>query len=508
MTSTIYLYGPPGVGKSTTGKFLAAKLNLPFVDLDGAIERSAGLSIPDIFEKEGEAGFRERESIALKSPRKASIVALGGGALLDRANRNHAEKIGEVICLQASSKTLADRLQRGKDQRPLLQGNSLKELLDTRSDHYHSVAIQVDTDKLTPEESAEVIQNRLGRFYLRGMGKGYAARVENNGLKYLDALLIENGCNPPFFIISDSNTAPLYAEALARKLDAKIVIFPAGEKNKTIDTMTRLWGDLLNAGIERRGTILAIGGGIVNDMAGFAAATIMRGVAWVSMPTSLLSMVDASLGGKTGANLPEGKNLVGAFYPPKLVLADPATLRTLPEAEIRNGLAEVVKHGVIDDPELFSLCGQGLEKLSENWHQLITRAMGVKIRIIEADPFEGGIRAALNFGHTIGHGIESLTQYGLRHGEAVGIGIVVEARLAETLGIAEAGLADKIAATLVTLGLPVAIPNGIRPSALVAAIQTDKKKSKGVVKFALPVKIGEMRVGVEIKDLERLLEEI
>ncbi|NQU29392.1 MAG: 3-dehydroquinate synthase, partial [Anaerolineae bacterium] len=230
--------------------------------------------------------------------------------------------------------------------------------------------------------------------------------------------------------------------------------------------------------------------------------------AWISLPTSLLSMVDASLGGKTGANLPEGKNLVGAFYPPKLVLADPATLRTLPEAEIRNGLAEVVKHGVIDDPELFSLCGQGLEKLSENWHQLITRAMGVKIRIIEADPFEGGIRAALNFGHTIGHGIESLTQYGLRHGEAVGVGMVVEARLAEKLGISEAGLADKIAATLVILGLPVAIPNGIRPSALVAAIQTDKKKSKGVVKFALPVKIGEMRVGVEIKDLERLLEEI
>ncbi|MBC8336929.1 MAG: 3-dehydroquinate synthase [Anaerolineales bacterium] len=508
MTSTIYLYGPPGVGKSTTGKFLAAKLNLPFVDLDGAIERSAGLSIPDIFEKEGEAGFRERESTALKSPRKASIVALGGGALLDRANRNHAEKIGEVICLQAPSKTLAERLQRGKDQRPLLQGNSLKELLDTRSDHYHSFAIQVETDNLTPEESAEVIQYRLGRFYLRGMGKGYTARVENNGLNDLDALLVENGCHPPFFIVSDSNTAPLYAKALARKLDATTVIFPAGEKNKTIDTMTQLWRDLLNAGMERGGTILAIGGGVVNDMAGFAAATIMRGVAWVSIPTSLLSMVDASLGGKTGANLPEGKNLVGAFYPPKLVLADPATLRTLPEAEIRNGLAEVVKHGVIDDPELFSLCGQGIEKLSENWHQLITRAMGVKIRIIEADPFEGGIRAALNFGHTIGHGIESLTQYGLRHGEAVGVGMVVEARLAEKLGIAEAGLADEIAATLVTLGLPVAIPNGIHPSALVAAMQTDKKKSKGVVKFALPVKIGEMRVGVEIKDLERLLEEL
>lgn len=508
MNSTIYLYGPPGVGKSTIGKILAAKLNLPFVDLDSKIEKSANLSIPEIFEEEGETGFRGRESAALKNVQEASIVALGGGALLDRASRNYAEEFGEVICLRASANTLMERLQGEKDHRPLLHENSLKELLDTRKDHYQSFTFQVETEILAPDESAEIIQNRLGRFYLRGMGKGYAARVENGGLQNLGTLLAENGCDPPFIIISDSNTAPLYADALAQRLDARKVIFPAGEKNKTIETMTQIWRDLLNAGIERSGTILALGGGVVNDMAGFAAATIMRGVAWVSIPTSLLSMVDASLGGKTGANLLEGKNLVGAFYPPKLVLADPATLRTLPDAEIRNGLAEVVKHGVIDDPELLGLCNQGLEKISENWHQLITRAMGVKIRIIEADPFEGGFRAALNFGHTIGHGVEALTQYGVRHGEAVGIGMVVETRLAERLGIAEAGLADEIAVTLKSLSLPVEIPEGIHPSALVAAIQTDKKKSKGVVKFALPLKIGEMRVGIEIKDLEKLLEGI
>ena len=508
MTTTIYLYGPPGVGKSTIGKFLAAKLNLPFVDLDNDIENTADALITDIFAREGEAGFRQRESTALKSPREASVVALGGGALLDRASRNHVEENGEVICFQASANTLMERLQRGKDQRPLLQKNSLKELLDTRKNHYQSFTLQVETENLSPEKIAEIIQGRLGRFYLRGMGKGYAARVENGGLQTLGTLLSENGCKPPFIIISDSNTVPLYADALGQRLDARTVIFPAGEKNKTIKTMTQLWRDLLNAGIERGGTILALGGGVVNDMAGFAAATIMRGVAWVSIPTSLLSMVDASLGGKTGANLLEGKNLVGAFYPPKLVLADPATLRTLPEAEVRNGLAEVVKHGVIDDPELLGLCNQGLEKISGNWHKLITRAMGVKIRIIEADPFEGGLRAALNFGHTIGHGIEALTQYGVRHGEAVGIGMVVETRLAERLGIAEAGLADEIAVTLKSLGLPTEIPEGILLSALMEVMQTDKKKSKGVVKFALPVKIGEMRVGVEIKDLEKLLEDL
>jgi len=264
--------------------------------------------------------------------------------------------------------------------------------------------------------------------------------------------------------------------------------------------------------MERGGTILALGGGITNDMAGFAAATIMRGAAWVSIPTSLLSMVDASLGGKTGANLPEGKNLVGAFYPPKLVLADPETLQTLPEAEICNGLAEVVKHGVIADPELLknltiknTTPSRVQASTKFDWAELVIRAMGVKIRIIEEDPYEQGIRAALNFGHTIGHSIESLTNYGIRHGEAVGIGMVAEARLAEHLGIAKSGLADEIAETLVSLGLPTEIPSEISALDLVAAMQSDKKKSKGVVKFALPVKIGEMRVGVVIEDLESVL---
>lgn len=503
-TSTIYLYGPPGVGKTTIGKILAANLNLPFVDLDAEIERVANATIPEIFAGEGEASFREREERALKSVRETSVVSLGGGALLRQASRKHVSN-EQVICLQASLAALTERLQLGADNRPLFQNNSLKKLLDTRKEHYASFNIQIDTENRSPKESAEAIQNRLGRFYLRGMGEGYAARVENGGLEKLGNLLEEYGCQPPFMLISDSNVAPLYAEKVAQSVGAHKIIFAAGEKNKTIETMTQLWRELIGAGMERGGTILALGGGITNDLAGFAAATIMRGAAWVSLPTSLLCMVDASLGGKTGADLPEGKNLVGAFFPPKLVLADPETLHTLPEAEIRNGLAEVVKHGVIDDPELLKICAQGLEKVSENWHQLITRAMGVKIRIIEEDPFEQGIRAALNFGHTIGHGIENLSGYELRHGEGVGIGMVVETRLSEHKGIAETGLADEIAETLVSLGLPVNIPSGISAPALVAAMQSDKKKSKGVVKFALPVKIGEMRVGVVIENLEKML---
>lgn len=507
MNSILYLYGPPGVGKSTIGKILAQNLNLPFLDLDAEIEKEAGASIPEIFANQGEGHFRALETRALKSVRSPSVIALGGGALLRPENRDHVQD-GGVICLRAGASALRERLRWGDDQRPLLENNSLQALLDERERHYDSFPIQLDTEERTPLESAFAIQNRLGRFFLRGMGEGYPARVERGGLEKLAHLLPEHGCHPPYVIITDSNLAPLYGHALRERLGAGLILFPAGEKNKTVPTMTQLWRDLLAAGMERGGTVLALGGGIANDMAGFAAATFMRGVTWVSLPTSLLAMVDASLGGKTGVNLPEGKNLVGAFYPPQLVLADPITLGTLPEAEIRNGLAEVVKHGVIGDPELLEICTWGREEIGKDWHQLITRAMGVKIWVIQADPFEDGIRATLNFGHTVGHGVERLSAYGLRHGEAVGIGMVVETRLAEGLGVAETGLASEIAATLESLGLPVDIPQGIRPSQLAAAMHSDKKKSGGVPTFALPVKVGEVRVGVEIEDLENMLEEI
>lgn len=503
-SSTIYIYGPPGVGKSTVGGILAESLNIPFVDLDAEIEKKAGKSIPTIFAEDGEESFREQEERTLKGVGETSVVSLGGGALLRQPSRNHVRD-EQVICLGASTKTLTARLQKDGDQRPLLQNNSLEKLLDGRRDHYASFPLQVDTENRTPAETAAEIQQRLGRFWLRGMGSGYAARVQAGGLDKLAELLPEHGCQRPYVIVADANVAPLHGEQLSAELDAPLVTFAAGEGHKNIETMTQLWRDLLLAGMERGGTILALGGGITNDMAGFAAATFMRGVNWVSLPTSLLCMVDASLGGKTGVDLPEGKNLAGAFHPPKLVLADPETLRTLPDAEIRNGLAEVVKHGVIEDAELFkSLTTES----TENWTELVIRAMGVKIRIIEADPFEKGIRAALNFGHTIGHGIEHLSGYALKHGEAVGIGMVVETQLAERVGIAEAGLAEEIAETLLSLGLPIAIPTAISVPDLVAAMQHDKKKAKGVVKFALPVKIGDVKVGVVIEGLEEMLSSV
>ncbi len=272
--------------------------------------------------------------------------------------------------------------------------------------------------------------------------------------------------------------------------------------------MAAIWAGLVQAGLERGSTVVALGGGITGDLTGFAAATFLRGVSWVGVPTSLLAMADSSLGGKTGADLPQGKNLIGAFHPPALVLADPQVLATLPEAEIRSGLAEVVKHGVISDPQLFALCAQGLDALRADWDTLVRRTMAVKIRVIEIDPYERGLREALNLGHTIGHGVEKASQYRLRHGEAVAIGMVAEARLSERLGIAQPGLAEEIAAVLRTLGLPVSIPAELPRSAILQAMRVDKKRSAGQVRFSLPVSIGNVQTGVGVALDERLLEEL
>jgi shikimate kinase/3-dehydroquinate synthase len=288
--------------------------------------------------------------------------------------------------------------------------------------------------------------------------------------------------------------------------EPKVVVIPAGEEYKNLETVFGLWKSFLENGLDRKSTVIALGGGVIGDLSGFAASTYMRGIAWVGVPTTLLSMVDASLGGKTGFDLPEGKNLIGSFYPPKLVLADPSLLLTLPEVELISGMAEVVKHGVISDPELFELCGRGLNWVKDNLEEVVKRGMAVKIKVIEEDPYEKGIRAALNLGHTVGHAIELVSKFELRHGEAVAIGTVVEARYAERIGVAESGLADKIAVTMSALGLPIQIPEEMPREEVIRTMRVDKKKSAKAIRFALPVEIGKVEL-VDVNDLESVISE-
>jgi len=514
----IFLYGPPGSGKSSVGKVLADSLNIDILDLDTEIETFADTPIPQIMQERGEGAFRDLEFSTLTRiiKEKSKVISLGGGALLRARTRARVEASGEIIFLETDLKTLIKRLNEDETVRPLLAGSledKLDALLVQRAAHYDSFKKRVNTTGKTPEQVVRDIQHLLGRYHVRGMGQGYDVLFCPDSFDGLVDLLREKGLNPPVAIVCDENVAPLYGNHLQAILQRArygynhphMITIPAGEEHKHLDSITKFWQCFLEAGIDRKSTVIALGGGVIGDMAGFAAATFMRGVPWVNVPTTLLSMVDASVGGKTGFDLPEGKNLIGSFYPPRLVLINHNTLYTLPESELRSGLAEVVKHGVIADPELFELCSHGIEKVRGNLGYIVRRGMSVKIDFIQADPYEKGIRAALNLGHTIGHAVELVSGFTIRHGEAVSIGMVAEARLAEHLSLADKGLSDTLTRTLAGLGLPVEIPENLPHDEIIRAMQVDKKKAGGVIRFALPIKIGEVKVGVELEKLEDAL---
>jgi len=418
-----------------------------------------------------------------------------------------AEGNGSVICLRAEPQLLLERLQADVDSRPLLAGNAaetLASLLATREGHYNSFHHQFNANQ-SPAQLVSRLQATLGRFHLSSMGN-YDVIIDDGGLEQLGEMLRRRGIEGPI-VVTDENVARLHAARAADSLqrsgyEHRTLIIPAGESRKTRETVDHLWHGFLEAGLDRKSTVIALGGGVVGDLAGFAASTFMRGIDWVCVPTSLLSMVDASLGGKTGFDLPEGKNLIGSFHAPRLVLADPTMLATLPEMEFRAGLAEVVKHGVVADPELFDLCAYGLGPVKERLPEILRRAIAVKVRIIESDPYERGARVALNLGHTVGHAIEVVSDFRVRHGEAVAMGMVAEAKLAERLTVARAGLSEQIAEALSALGLPVRVPQALPRQELIRAMYADKKKTAGKIRFAMVTEIGHVRTNVEVADLE------
>jgi 3-dehydroquinate synthase len=495
------------------GRALAAALGVALLDLDADIEQVAGMPIPQIMAEQGEPSFRDLEAAALERATlgEARIIALGGGALLRPANRVLADGSGDVVFLEADPATLAERLRADtENQRPLLAGDleeRLANLLKNRAEHYASFSLRVTTKGKTPDEIVREIQREVGWFRVHGMGRAYDVVVRPGVLEHLGDYLRSGNLDGSVVVVSDENVAALYGETALCSirdagLDAHLIRIPAGEDYKTIDTVMKLWRGFLEHGLDRRNIVVALGGGVVGDLAGFAAATYMRGVRWVTVPTTLLSMVDASLGGKTGFDLPEGKNLVGSFHPPSLVLSDPEVLASLPADELRSGLAEVVKHGLIADPGLFDLCARGWDAVRADLAAVVRRAMAVKVEVIQVDPYEKGIRAALNMGHTVGHAIELVSKFRLKHGEAVAVGLAVEARLAERLGLATPGLSETVMDALDGLGLPFHIPANLPREEIVRAMQVDKKKAAGVVRFALPVAVGKVEHSVPVENLD------
>lgn len=302
-------------------------------------------------------------------------------------------------------------------------------------------------------------------------------------------------------VVTNTTLAPLYGEALVERVPKGVLtVIPDGEAHKTLETVARLYGNFVAAGLDRGGTVVALGGGVLGDTAGFAAATYMRGVRLVQIPTSLLAMVDSSVGGKVGVDLPQGKNLVGSFKQPDVVLIDPAVLQTLPEREWRCGMAEIIKHGLLADEQLLDESLWTLEHASE----LVRRAVKVKVDVVEKDPYEQNIRAHLNLGHTFAHAIEQISGYQWLHGEAVGVGLLAAARLSVRLGLCDTGLAERVATILDQIKLPNQIA-GLDTEAIYAAMATDKKWQGGHSRFVLLKGIGQPLI-VEDVPVETIME--
>ncbi|HOT91694.1 MAG TPA: 3-dehydroquinate synthase [Anaerolineae bacterium] len=530
----LILTGFMGTGKTTVGREVARRLGRAFVDMDDVIVARAGKPIPHIFAEDGEAAFRALEAAVCieLSAQDGLVIATGGGALVNPANRITMERSGVVVCLDASPDEILRRVG-GNADRPLLNvpdpAARVAELLTARRDAYGALPWHVaTTGRSVDDVTAQVLAlAETITLPVRHPGGEYPIHIGRGLLAYLGGALRAVGVREGTAVAIVTNTVvgPLYAgrvETALREAGYRpfVCTIPDGEQHKTLDTVRALYEQFLAGQLDRSGVVLALGGGVTGDIAGFAAATFMRGVRFVQVPTTLLAMTDASVGGKTGVDLPQGKNLVGAFKQPEMVLIDLNVLDTLPEAEFRSGMAELLKHGVIGAPELVQspkskvhsresanrrigeLRITNHESQITNYQLPVTdlaRSLRVKIDIVEEDPFEQGRRAVLNLGHTTAHGLEQVSAFTLRHGDAVSIGMVTAARIAEALGRAEPGLAAHIADVLAAWGLPVTCPP-YPVDAIWQAMTHDKKKQGKGLRWILPRAIGDVTIADDVPE--------
>jgi shikimate kinase/3-dehydroquinate synthase len=501
----LVITGFMGAGKTSVGQEVARRLGREFVDVDALIEAREGMAVADIFARRGEAHFRCLEAALCRelAARSGLVVATGGGTLIPGASHEILGASGPVVCLTASPDEILRRLETAQD-RPLLGAPDrrarIAALLAERAETYRRIPLQIDTTGLTVAQVADRVMAVIDTppattIPVRAPGGTYAIHLGRELLPRTGSLLRAQDLSGRLVLVTNPTVGDLYAASVVESLEtagfrAATCIVPDGEAYKTLDTVRQLYDGFIEAGLDRRGAVLALGGGVIGDLTGFAAATYLRGVPLVQLPTTLLAVVDASVGGKAAVDHPRGKNLVGAFKQPALVIADLDALSTLPATELANGLAEVVKAGLIGDAALFEqLEAHGPAPLL--W--LVERAVRVKVAIVEEDPYERGRRAALNLGHTFGHALELLSGYSLRHGEGVSIGLAAATRLSAQMGLCDPALVGRVEGVLLRLGLPTTY-RGHTPAQVCQAMATDKKRRGETLCFVLPRAVGEVFV--------------
>lgn len=537
--SHIALIGFMGSGKTTIGKALAERLGLEFVDVDSHIAGSAQKSVVDIFKDEGEIGFRARERAAIRallSRDEPAVIATGGGTFADPKMRQALRGEAQTVYLEASLELIQTRLleRQARSERPLLSGPNpeltVRRLLKERTPAYRESEVTVPVDGLELEAVVERVVSALGLDSPRKRARGaqVSGPAENRSVPERLArasddtgsltIASSGGSYPIYFeeqagvwiadaiaarvrgrriaLVTDDNVASLHVDPIRSALEAKnkvarVHVVPAGETSKSLGQASRLYDALLVHELDRNDAVVAVGGGVVGDLAGFVASTFLRGIDFVQVPTTTLACVDSSVGGKTAINTPRGKNLVGTFYPPKLVCIAASHLKTLGVREHAAGIAEAVKIAACLDPELFSTLATQMDAVvkfdAAVLLPMLRRAVALKGYVVAEDEKERGLRAVLNYGHTIGHAIERGQNYAILHGEAVALGMVAEAEWADAEGLSS-GVARALEGVLASAGLPT---NWRNTRVDVAALRLDKKRAGTVVQMPVVRALGQ-----------------
>ena len=553
--TNLIITGFSGTGKSLVAKETARRFNWNFLDTDDEIVKKNGKPIAEIFRQDGEDKFREleRETIRKACQQKETVIAIGGGAIIDPHNYELLAKTGLIVCLEAKPETIYERLfheaaySSETEVRPLLANDNplerIRQLKTSRQPYYANVDWTVHTDNLNIRQVAEEViralrllrstNPHLNPLSSREMKLGSQLKTNDDvacvvetatqiypvlvGYGFLNKLgekMKKAALSGTANVISDENVFSLYGSKVEGILKGagfavNSFVVPPGEETKNMDYAIKIYDFLVEHRAERDDILIALGGGMVGDLAGFVAATFLRGMPWIQVPTSLVAMVDASIGGKVGVNHPEGKNLIGAFYQPNLVLADCQTLTTLPQRELTSGWAEVIKHGLILDEEFVQFLESNVNKLTKLESELLTRAIArsaaIKAQVVSQDEKEReGKRTILNYGHTIAHGLEAATQYKrFLHGEAVAIGMVGAAKLSQRLGLLPSAAVERQQALLQKFGLPTGF-SGLGLTEITRAMELDKKTKEKAIRWVLLQDIGKVVIRSDVPQREVL----